>query len=126
MGDSTFNKIKKLIENGNRLMFDVDITPKEWVLPNRAKFNHWIDTTFNYDTLSFNKDGAIKTHKSKSSNTASTKDPDEACNFDEDSLELFSHQKFSGEWSARLEQHVPPDSWECSDSFDGSSCHFLL
>jgi hypothetical protein len=94
MGDSTFTKIKKLIENGNRLMFDVDITPKEWVLPNRAKFNHWIDTTFNYDTLSFNKESAIKTHKSKSTNTQSTTDPDAACNFDEDSLELFSHQKF--------------------------------
>lgn len=92
MGDSTFTKIKKLIENGNRLMFDVDITPKEWVLPNRAKFNHWIDTTFNYDSLSFNKDSAIKTHKSKSS--AKPKEQEDACNFNEESLDLFSHQKF--------------------------------
>ena len=93
MGDSTFTKIKKVIENGNRLMFDVDITPKEWVLPNRAKYNHWIDTTFNYDSLSFNKASAIKTHKSKS-NATTPKEQEDACNFDEDSLELFSHQKF--------------------------------
>lgn len=92
MGDSTFTKIKKVIENGNRLMFDVDITPKEWVLPNRAKFNHWIDTTFNYDSLSFNKDSAIKTHKSKSS--VKPKEQEDACNFNEESLDLFSHQKF--------------------------------
>lgn len=92
MGDTTFTKIKKVIENGNKIMFDVDVSPKEWILPNRAKFNHWIDTTFNYDSFSFNKHSSIKTHKSKGKNAV--KSVDDACNFNEESLDLFSHQKF--------------------------------
>jgi hypothetical protein len=83
-------QLKKLIENGNKLMFDIHVTPDSWVLPNRAKFNQWIDTTFKYDAVSFNN-SSIKTKRTKNKANDSQED---VCNTKADSVELFSHQKF--------------------------------
>lgn len=82
------SNIQRLIEEGNKLMFDINITPKAWSLPNRVRFNNWIDETFKYDAISFNNP-SIKTRK------AQNKDAQEdACATKADSVELFSHQKF--------------------------------
>jgi hypothetical protein len=82
-----FQALKDLITKGNALMFDINISPKSWVLPNRAKFNHWVDTTFTYDDVS-----------DKLSNTSSKQGKEGSqetiCNTKSDSVELFSHQKF--------------------------------
>jgi hypothetical protein len=83
-------QLQRLIENGNKLMFDIHVAPKSYVLPNRAKFNHWIDETFKYDAISFNN-ASIKTRRTKSAAKDSQED---VCNTKADSVELFSHQKF--------------------------------
>lgn len=82
---SSFSAVKDIIIKGNALMFDINISPKSWVLPNRAKFNHWVDTTFTYE------DASEKPSKSKSSNAGSQ---ESICNTKSESVELFSHQKF--------------------------------
>jgi superfamily II DNA or RNA helicase len=82
------NNIQKLIEEGNRLMFDINISPKSWVNPNRVKFNNWIDETFKYDAISFNN-SSIKTRKMQNKD-----EQQDACATKADSVELFSHQKF--------------------------------
>ena len=85
------SKVLELIEEGSKKMFDVNVTPKAWVLPNRAKFNNWIDATFKYDTISFNN-ASIKTKKSKDSDAENSQET--ICNTKTDGVELFSHQKF--------------------------------
>ena len=86
---SGFKEVKELIEKGNSLMFDVNISPKSWVLPNRARFNHWIDNTFKYD------DPSISTPEEQSKRKQLKKSSQEdVCNTKSDSVELFSHQKF--------------------------------
>lgn len=80
MDNTSFSKVTKLIEDGKKLMFDINVSPKSWVLPNRAKFNSWIDTTFKYDA--------------KQPTVSKTKSVVEACNTKEESLDLFAHQKF--------------------------------
>lgn len=82
------NNIQRMIEEGNRLMFDINISPKAWVNPNRVKFNNWIDETFKYDAISFNN-SSIKTRK-----TQNKDEQQDACATKADSVELFSHQKF--------------------------------
>jgi hypothetical protein len=82
------NNIQRLIEEGNRLMFDINISPKAWVNPNRVKFNNWIDETFKYDAISFNN-SSIKTRKMQNKD-----EQQDACATKADSVELFSHQKF--------------------------------
>lgn len=82
------NNIQSLIEDGNKLMFDINISPKTWVNPNRVKFNNWIDETFKYDAISFNNQ-SIKTRKTKIKD-----EQQDACATKADSVELFSHQKF--------------------------------
>jgi superfamily II DNA or RNA helicase len=66
-------------------MFDVNISPKSWVLPNRARFNHWVDNTFKYDEPS---------QESKKTRTNEKTNQEDVCNTKSDSVELFSHQKF--------------------------------
>lgn len=83
---SSFSALKDLIEKGNSLMFDINISPKSWVLPNRARFNHWIDETFKYDD-------AQSSNKTTSSR-GKTSSQESVCNNKSDSVELFSHQKF--------------------------------
>lgn len=83
--------IFKLIEEGNKMMFDINVSPKTWVLPNRVKFNHWIDYTFKYDAVSFNNP-AIKTRKQL--NDEESEEQEKACATKSDGVELFSHQKF--------------------------------
>lgn len=87
--DTGFAQVKNMIAKAQQLMFDINISPKAWVLPNRVKFTNWIDTTFQYDAISFNN-SAIKTIKSK--NKDSTQE--DACNTKAESVDLFSHQKF--------------------------------
>jgi hypothetical protein len=82
------NNILRLIEQGNKLMFDINVSPKVWALPNRVQFNNWIDETFKYDAISFNNP-SIKTRKSQMKD-----EQQDACNTKADSVELFSHQKF--------------------------------
>lgn len=84
---SGFSALKGLIVKGNALMFDINISPKSWVLPNRAKFNHWVDTTFNYEDASEKPSNATN----KQGKTGTQED---ACNTKSESVELFSHQKF--------------------------------
>lgn len=81
-------KVLELVEKGSKLMFDINISPKSWVLPNRVKFTNWIDETFKYDALSVSN-AAIKTRKGKKEDTQKN-----ACGSKSDSIELFSHQKF--------------------------------
>jgi Helicase conserved C-terminal domain len=86
---SGFKEVKELIAKGNSLMFDVNISPKSWVLPNRARFNHWIDNTFQYD------DASLSVQEEKPKRNQSTKAAQEdVCNTKSESVELFSHQKF--------------------------------
>lgn len=86
---SGFKEVKELIIKGNSLMFDVNISPKSWVLPNRARFNHWIDNTFKYDEPSV----SVEDEKPKRKGGL-TKSQEDSCNTKSDSVELFSHQKF--------------------------------
>jgi hypothetical protein len=79
MDNTSFSKVIKIIEDGKKLMFDINVSPKSWVLPNRAKFNNWIDTTFKYDAKQ-----VVSKNKSVT----------DACNTKEESLDLFAHQKF--------------------------------
>ena len=88
---SGFKEVKELITKGNSLMFDVNISPKSWVLPNRARFNHWIDNTFKYEDPSL----SIKEEQTKSRKQSKTKSlQEDVCNTKSDSVELFAHQKF--------------------------------
>jgi Helicase conserved C-terminal domain len=86
---SGFKEVKELIVQGNSLMFDVNISPKSWVLPNRARFNHWIDSTFKYEEPSV----SVEEEKPKRKG-ALTKTQEDSCNTKSESVELFSHQKF--------------------------------
>lgn len=79
----SFSALKDLINKGNALMFDLNISPKSWVLPNRARFNHWVDTTFKYDDAS-----------EMASNGSKSGSQESVCNTKSESVELFSHQKF--------------------------------
>lgn len=90
---SSFDKMMSLIEEGSQRMFDINVSPKSWVLPNRAKFNHWIDETFKYDAVSFNN-ANIKTKKSKMTESDKEVSQEDACSTKVDGVELFSHQKF--------------------------------
>jgi hypothetical protein len=94
---NSFSAVKDLIEKGNSLMFDVNISPKSWSLPNRARFNHWVDTTFKYDDVLTNdkEDNSTSSKKSQTKNNKQSEvDPLVACDMKSDSVELFSHQKF--------------------------------
>lgn len=93
---STFAKIKRLIDDGSKLMFDINVKPESWVLPNRAKFNNWIDETFKYDAISFNKKSNVKTIKIKMSEeeVKEVSQKEDVCNKKVEQLDLFSHQKF--------------------------------
>lgn len=82
------SNIQRMIEEGNKLMFDINISPKAWVNPNRVQFNNWIDETFKYDAISFNNP-SVKTRKSQNKD-----EQQDACATKADSVELFSHQKF--------------------------------
>lgn len=82
---SSFKEVKEMVLKGNSLMFDVNISPKSWVLPNRARFNHWVDNTFKYDEPS---------QESKKTRTNEKTNQEDVCNTKSDSVELFSHQKF--------------------------------
>ena len=86
------DNIMELVETGSKLMFDIHISPKSWVLPNRVKFTNWIDETFKYDALSFSNT-ALKTQRTKLAQKAKDSQQD-ACGSKSDSIELFSHQKF--------------------------------
>ena len=80
---NSFEDIKKAIESSSQTMFDIDVEPKSWVLPNRAKFaKGWLDASFKYPS---NKS------KPKCEECAQ----EETCPaVKADSVSLFPHQKF--------------------------------
>jgi hypothetical protein len=75
--------VNDLIKHINNMMtpsFNIDISPEEWVMPNRVKFVNWIDKTFKY---------------SKSQNVPSCEcEEGKECKLHTKPLDLFPHQKF--------------------------------
>ena len=42
----TSDNILDIIETNKTTSFDIEVSPKSWVMPNRAKYNRWIDIEF--------------------------------------------------------------------------------
>ncbi len=80
-----FEDIEKLYNNSINTRFEIDVSPKSWVLPNRVKFSkNWLDTTFKYSQS-----------KLKAKCTECTSTDEEVCPaIKTDSVNLFPHQKF--------------------------------
>ncbi len=79
-----FDDIQKIYKEAQNTRFNIDVSPKSWVLPNRVKFSkNWLDTTFKYSAAKL---------KQKCTECSSV---DETCPaVKTDSVNLFPHQKF--------------------------------
>lgn len=44
----TLDQLKHLLKHAILPSFEIDVTTKDWVMPNRVKFTNWLDTTFKY------------------------------------------------------------------------------
>lgn len=76
--DPTLNmeKLRDVLRQSMQTPYDLDVKPRSWVMPNRAKFGRWLDKTFQYNGV------AAPTKK-------------QACDVDqEETLSLFPHQRF--------------------------------
>lgn len=81
-----FEDIQKIYNNSINTRFEIDVSPKSWVLPNRVKFTkNWLDTTFKYSQSKL---------KAKCTECSSVDETCPAAAIKTDSVNLFPHQKF--------------------------------
>jgi hypothetical protein len=69
-------KLKDILTTSTVPSFEIDKSPSTWVMPNRVKFNNWLDATFRYGSKKSEKKGCDQGSVAKV-----------------DSVSLFPHQK---------------------------------
>lgn len=84
---NSVEKLQKLLENQMLPSFDIDVKPKEWVLPTRIKFNTWLESTFKYPSLKTKQ-------KCEACNVSDVSDKTICPTVKIDSVNLFPHQSF--------------------------------
>lgn len=79
---NSIEKLQQILDNQMVPSFEIDVSPQSWVLPNRIKFNTWLESSFKYNT--FKTKQKCEKCEGKTS-CASVK---------VDSVNLFPHQSF--------------------------------
>jgi hypothetical protein len=79
---NSIEKLKVILSKQTMPIFNIDIAPKSWVLPNRVKFNTWLDANFKYPQK---KEMKQNCEESKEVNSPTVK---------VDFVNLFAHQSF--------------------------------
>lgn len=80
---NSIEKLKFILSKQTMPTFNIDIAPKSWVLPNRVKFNTWLDANFRYPSPK--KEMKQKCGECEEGNCPTVK---------VDSVNLFPHQSF--------------------------------